>query len=76
MPQQKTRKKKTANKLVKRLLALIILAAVALAAWIYLVPMMTADAVTTYQSYTTETGDINTQKSFSATLSVKKSEDF
>ena len=76
MPQQKTRKKKTANKLVKRLLALIVLAAVVLVAWIYLVPMMTADAVTTYQSYTTETGDINTQKSFSATLSVKKSEDF
>ena len=76
MPQQKPRKKKTANRLIKGLLALVILAAVVLVAWIELVPMITADTVTVYQSYTAETGDIDTQKSFSATLSVKKSEDF
>lgn len=75
MPDHK-KKKRTLKRVLKWLLTLVILGVVALIGWIYLVPMITADAVTVYQSYTAETGDINTTKSFSATLSVKKSETF
>jgi len=75
MPDHK-KKKKTLKRVLKWLLTLLILGVVALIGWIYLLPMITADAVTVYQSYTAETGDINTTKSFSATLSVKKSETF
>ena len=59
-------------RVLKTILALVIVCVIALAAWIYLVPMVTADAVTVYNSYTVATGDISTTKSFSASLSVKK----
>ena len=49
---------------------------IGLVVWTVLVPMITANTVTVYDSYTTGTGDINTTKSFSAALSVKKSETF
>lgn len=75
MPDQK-KKKKTLKRVLKWLLTLVIIGIVALIAWIYLVPTITANAVPVYQSYTAETGDISTTKSFSATLSVKKSETF
>ena len=75
MPEQK-HTKRNVRKALKRLLTLLIVGVVALVGWIYLVPMITADAVTVYASYTTETGDILTNKSFSASLSVKKSETF
>ena len=75
MPEQK-HTKRNVRKALKGLLTLLIVGVVALVGWIYLVPMITADAVTVYASYTTETGDILTNKSFSASLSVKKSETF
>ncbi|NLI21659.1 MAG: HlyD family efflux transporter periplasmic adaptor subunit [Clostridiales bacterium] len=75
MPDHKHRKK-TLLRTLKWLLTLLILGVVGLLAWIYLIPMITADAVTVYDSYTVQTGDIHTTKSFSATLSVKKSETF
>ncbi|MDD3213207.1 MAG: efflux RND transporter periplasmic adaptor subunit, partial [Eubacteriales bacterium] len=76
MPDQKQRRKKTVLRILKTLLALAIVGVIALAGWIYLIPMVTADAVTVYDSYTVGTGDINTYKSFSASLSVKKDESF
>ena len=75
MPDQK-KKKKTLKRVLKWVLALVAVALAGLIVWIYLVPMITSNAVTVYDSYTAETGDINTEKSFSATLSVKKSETF
>ena len=75
MPDPK-KKKKTLHRVFKWLLTLVILGVVALLVWIYLVPMITANTVTVYDSYTAGTGDINTTKSFSAALSVKKSETF
>ncbi|HPS82056.1 MAG TPA: efflux RND transporter periplasmic adaptor subunit, partial [Candidatus Limiplasma sp.] len=75
MPDQK-KKKKTIQRVLKWALTLAVLGVVALVVWSELLPMILANAVTTYQSYTAETGDISTTKSFSATLSVKKSETF
>lgn len=76
MPDQKQRRKKTVLRILKTLLTLVIVGVIAFAGWIYLIPMLTADAVTVYDSYTVGTGDINTYKSFSASLSVKKDESF
>lgn len=64
------------QRVLKWLLTLVIIGVVALLVWMYLVPMITANAVTVYESYTAQTGDISTTKSFSATLSVKKQETF
>ena len=55
-------------------LTLAVVALAGLMVWMYVVPMVTANAVTVYDEYTVGTGDIQTEKSFSATLSVKKSE--
>ena len=74
MPEQ--RKNKSRRRRLKWVLAAVGAALAALLIWIGLAPMLTADAVTAYESYTAQTGDISTVKSFSATLSVKKSETF
>ncbi|MCE5343474.1 MAG: hypothetical protein LLF96_07835, partial [Eubacteriales bacterium] len=76
MPDHKLRRKKKLLRALKTLLVLVIVGVVGLVGWIYLVPMVTADAVAVYDSYTVGTGDISTTKSFSATLSVKKTETF
>ena len=75
MPDHK-KTKKTLKRVLKWTFSLLAVALVALIVWTVLVPMITANAITTYDSYTVETGDISTTKSFSATLSVKKSETF
>lgn len=71
---------KRTGKRVKRTVKWALAGAAALLAgmiiWVVVVPMVTAGAVTTYEAYEVATGDISTQKSFSATLSVKKSETF
>ena len=75
MPDHK-KKKKTLVRVLKGLLWLILIGVIGLVVWMYLIPMITADAVTVYDSYTVGSGDINTTESFSATLSTKKSETF
>lgn len=75
MPDRKV-KKKSLKRVLKLVLTLLALGLAGLLAWIVLVPMITAGAVTTYDSFTVDTGDISTTKSFSASLSVKKSETF
>ena len=75
MPEHKRAGKK-AKRTVKWVLAVVALALVGVIAWVVVIPMVTAGSVTTYDAYQVQTGDINTQKSFSATLSVKKSETF
>ena len=75
MPDHK-KKKKTLARVLKGLLWLILIGVIGAAAWMYLIPMITADSVTVYDSYTVGSGDINTTRSFSATLSTKKSETF
>ena len=52
---------------------MVILAVLGLVGWMYLVPTLTLNSITLYESYTAETGDISTALSFSATLEVKKS---
>ncbi len=75
MPEHRIRKK-ALKRTLGWLLAALALAVAALTVWIVVVPMVTADAVTSYASFAVATGDIHTYKSFSATLSVKKSETF
>ncbi len=67
---------KKVKRTVKWTLAVVALLLAGLILWVVVMPMVTAGAVTTYDAYQTETGDISTVKSFSATLSVKKSETF
>jgi multidrug efflux pump subunit AcrA (membrane-fusion protein) len=74
MPERKHKKRKKILRVLKTIFVLFLIGMVGLVGWIYLVPMVTADAVAVYDSYTVGTGDISTTKSFSATLSVKKSE--
>ena len=73
MPDQRKRKKGL-KRALKWSLTLAVVALAGLMVWMYVVPMVTANAVTVYDEYTVGTGDIQTEKSFSATLSVKKSE--
>ncbi len=76
MPEHKRTGKKKVKRTVKWALAGALAVLAGLIIWVVVVPMVTAGAVTTYESYQVATGDISTQKSFSATLSVKKSETF
>ena len=55
---------------------ILLLAVVGLIGWMYLTPMLTADSVTLYDSYTAEQGSIQTTLSFSATFDVKKSKTY
>lgn len=75
MPEKK-RSGKKAKRAVKWALGTLAVLLVGLVAWVVVVPMVTSGAVTTYEAYQTQTGDISTVKSFSATLSVKKAETF
>ncbi|MEA4928109.1 MAG: HlyD family efflux transporter periplasmic adaptor subunit [Candidatus Limiplasma sp.] len=75
MPEQ-PKKKKALKRTLKTLLTCTLVALAAWIAWVTLAPMLTANAITTYDSYTVATGDIQTEKSFSASLDVKKSESF
>ena len=61
-------------RIIRTVVILLIVAIVGLFGWNYLTPMLTADSVTLYNSYTVGQGDIRTTLSFSATLAVKKSE--
>ncbi|MFH1513477.1 MAG: HlyD family efflux transporter periplasmic adaptor subunit [Bacillota bacterium] len=61
---------------IRAAVVLVVLAAVGLVGWIYLTPLLTADSITLYDSYTVKTGDIQTTLSFSATLDVKKSQTY
>ena len=58
----------------RRLLTLLLTAAVCAGAWLYLEPYLSAGDEPHYVSYTVRRGDIATTKSFSATLSVADSE--
>lgn len=65
--------KKGTARTIKAALILVVLAVVGIIGWNYVLPMLTADSIITYDSYTAETGDIQTTLSFSATLDVKNS---
>ena len=56
------------------LLSMLILAAAALLGWNYLSPLLAAGSETVYKSYTAQTGDIQTSKSFAASINVLNSE--
>jgi len=75
MPEHKLTKKRV-KRTLKWILAALALAIIAALLWVILAPMLASGTAETYQSYTVETGDISTVYSFSATLSVKKSETF
>ena len=67
-------KKGRVGRILKRLIAAVLIVAVLFVAWGYLSPMVTADTVTTYDSYTTQTGSIATTMSYSGTISVRYQE--
>ncbi len=67
-------KKKGIVRFFRAVFILILLAVIGLVGWNYLAPMLMTDSVTLYDSNTVETGDIETEMSFSATLAVKNSE--
>ncbi|HPF87388.1 MAG TPA: HlyD family efflux transporter periplasmic adaptor subunit [Candidatus Limiplasma sp.] len=69
-------KKKGIVRLIRAIIIVVIIAIVGLIGVNYLLPMLTSDSVNTYESYTVETGDIETWMSFSATLEVKNSETY
>ena len=73
MAKQKPRKKGIVRYL-RAAFILVVLAVIGLVGWNYLAPMVSADSVIRYESYTVETGDIETKMCFSATLDVKNSE--
>ena len=68
---RKTRRKARAGRF---LLTLLIAAAAAYVAWGYISPLLAAGSETVYESYTVETGDIQTSKSFAASIEVLHSE--
>ena len=65
---------KRLRRVVRSLLLLFLFAAVAGAAYLYLSPMMNAGEMVNYDAFTVERGSIQTEKSFSATISVASSE--
>ena len=67
-------KKKGIVRIIRIVAIVLFLAFLGLIGWIYLTPMLTADSVTLYESYTVEQGNIETTLSFSATLAVEKTE--
>lgn len=56
------------------MLTLAVIAAAGALAWNYLAPMMSDQQTPRYSAFTVTRGDIATEKSFSATISVKNSE--
>ena len=69
-------KKKGIVRFLRAVIIIVVLAIAGLAGASYFLPMLTTDSITTYTSYTVETGDIETMMSFSATLEVKNTESF
>lgn len=65
---------KKGKKIVTRALTLLLLAVLVWAGVTYFAPMLTGDAVATYQAYTVQRGDVKTNMSLSATISVRDSE--
>lgn len=63
-----------AMRMLRGLVLLILLAAAAGAAYMYLAPMLEAEEALVYEAYTVSRGGIATEKSFSATISVFASE--
>ena len=55
-------------------LSMLILAAAAYLGWNYISPLLAAGSETIYESYTVQTGDIATAKSFAASIDVLHSE--
>lgn len=62
------------RRIFRRLLTLTLLVILGAGAWAYMKPYLTADSVTSYARYTVKRGNVETTKSFSATLSVGDSE--
>ena len=60
--------------LLRRLLLLMLIAAIAGAAYMYLAPLLRPQEVTVYEAYTVTRGDIATENSFSASISIASSE--
>lgn len=60
--------------ILRRLLLLMLLAAVGWIGYMYLAPLMKVEAIISYADYTVERGSIATSTSFSASISVASSE--
>lgn len=75
MPELKL-KTRQVKRTAKRVLLLLLLATAAVVAYGALASAFTAGAEATYASYAVTTGDVQTSDSFSATLSVQKTETF
>ena len=61
------------RRLIRTLLLLLLLAAAAGALYLYLLPMLESSNVNTYEAYTVRRGSIETENSFSATISIASS---
>lgn len=61
-------------RVVRRVIALMLTAAVACAGWYFLRPLFSDETIPVYQSYTAARGDVATSKSYSATLGLITSE--
>ena len=71
------RKKRPAGKkrrILRRVLTLAVIAAAGVLAWNVLAPMMSDQQTPRYTAFTVTRGDIATEKSFSATISVRNSQ--
>ena len=62
------------RRILRRVLALAVIAAAGALAWNVLAPMMSDQQTPRYTGFTVTRGDIATEKSFSATISVKNSQ--
>ena len=62
------------RRLIRTLFLLLLLAAAAGALYLYLLPMLESSSVNTYEAYTVRRGGVETENSFSATISVASSE--
>ena len=70
MPKQARRK----GRLGKTLLSLLAAAAIGVIAWGYISPLLATGSETIYESYTAQTGTVQTHKSFAASINVLNSE--
>ena len=68
MPRTKTSSRRR-GRIIRRLLALPLIAVIAFLGWNYLRPLFSDETITTYASYTAFMGDIETFNSYSGTLS-------
>lgn len=62
------------KRILRRLVTLPLILAIAFVGWYFLRPLLSDETIPTYASYTAGRGDVQTSRSFSATLGVRHSE--